>query len=409
VSAGSQSLDLVAAYGFDEGTGSVLTDLSGHGNSGRIHGATWTARGKFGTALDFDGGGSVVLIPPSPSLDLTQAMTLEAWIQPTATQTGWRAILHGELDSYFLFSGSRAGALKPGGGGTFGSSTELMASPAPVPTNAWTHVALTYDGAVLQLYLDGRLVARRLRWYPGRVPTAALDGMPIPVGGRVESRAVRERLRAGATLHVEAVASAPVPTLAPLVNLLDPFRNEILLVAAEGDDLVFHLRTRADAVGFDSPMVHARGAMRGLTPGSDLLITLSRAGRTYCLTVNTRPTCGLGFTFGMGWTLFLSSQLPPGWPHVVLNTLWMAGLLFPFGFWLRRRWESLLGALLLAASVMVTYAVGHLNITAPEFVGASVGILAGCGCWLATARHTLRELPDRLNEKATGPRISRMP
>ena len=45
---------LVAAYGFDEGTGTTVADTSGNGNTGTVAGPTWTI-GKFGAALSFDG------------------------------------------------------------------------------------------------------------------------------------------------------------------------------------------------------------------------------------------------------------------------------------------------------------------------------------------------------------------
>ena len=39
---------LVAAYGFNEGSGSSTTaDLSGNGNTGTISGATWTTSGRY--------------------------------------------------------------------------------------------------------------------------------------------------------------------------------------------------------------------------------------------------------------------------------------------------------------------------------------------------------------------------
>ena len=42
---------LVAAYGFEEGTGNTVADLSGNGNVGTINGAAWTTSGKYGKAL----------------------------------------------------------------------------------------------------------------------------------------------------------------------------------------------------------------------------------------------------------------------------------------------------------------------------------------------------------------------
>src|SRR5204862_1438779 len=42
---------LVAAYNFNEGTGSTVTDASGNNNTGTLANATWTTNGKYGNAL----------------------------------------------------------------------------------------------------------------------------------------------------------------------------------------------------------------------------------------------------------------------------------------------------------------------------------------------------------------------
>jgi hypothetical protein len=96
---------LVAAYSLDAGSGRVARDASGNGNAGRIDGATWTTRGRFGGAIRFNGAGDIVRIPASASLNLRGAMTLSAWIRPSESQTGWRTILHRQTDAYFLTAG----------------------------------------------------------------------------------------------------------------------------------------------------------------------------------------------------------------------------------------------------------------------------------------------------------------
>ena len=53
---------LVAAYGFDEGSGATVTDASGSGNNGTITNATWAASGKYGKALQFNGTNALVTI-----------------------------------------------------------------------------------------------------------------------------------------------------------------------------------------------------------------------------------------------------------------------------------------------------------------------------------------------------------
>jgi hypothetical protein len=96
---------LVGAYAFDGGSGDMAIDASGNGNTGTIHGAKWTPRGRFGSAVRFDGGGQTVRVPASASLDLSAAMTLSAWIRPTESQSGWRTIVHRQTDAYFLTAG----------------------------------------------------------------------------------------------------------------------------------------------------------------------------------------------------------------------------------------------------------------------------------------------------------------
>ena len=59
-SARSQTSGLVAAYSFNEGSGSTVTDLSGNNLTGTIVGATWTTQGKYGNALSFNGSSSYV-------------------------------------------------------------------------------------------------------------------------------------------------------------------------------------------------------------------------------------------------------------------------------------------------------------------------------------------------------------
>src|SRR4029078_478220 len=79
---------LVAAYGFNEGTGVQTKDTSGQGNTGTLTNATWKATGQYGAALSFNGT-AWVTIADAASLHLTTGMTLEAWVRPTSG-TGWR-------------------------------------------------------------------------------------------------------------------------------------------------------------------------------------------------------------------------------------------------------------------------------------------------------------------------------
>ena len=72
--AAAASSGLVAAYGFDEGSGTTVTDASGNGNNGTVANGTWSTAGKFGGALSFNGTSSVVTVPNSASLQLSTWM-----------------------------------------------------------------------------------------------------------------------------------------------------------------------------------------------------------------------------------------------------------------------------------------------------------------------------------------------
>ena len=66
--------------------------IVGFGNNGTVSGATRSTAGRYGGALSFDGVNDSVSVPDAASLDLTNNMTLSAWVRPTGA-TGWRTVL----------------------------------------------------------------------------------------------------------------------------------------------------------------------------------------------------------------------------------------------------------------------------------------------------------------------------
>ena len=92
--AGPASADPLAAYSFDDGNGTVLSDASGQGNTLDLaNGPMWVA-GRYNTALSFNGWDTrAVARSYSPALDLTgHSFTLSAWINPRSNDT-WQMIV----------------------------------------------------------------------------------------------------------------------------------------------------------------------------------------------------------------------------------------------------------------------------------------------------------------------------
>jgi hypothetical protein len=153
------AVGLVAAYGFNEGSGTAVADLSGNGNNGTVSGATWSSAGKYGGALSFNGTSSLVTVPGSASLDLTTGMTLEAWVDPAQLETAWRCVLFKERPADMVYALYASNGTHPNGQIYFGGAEHNVVGTSAVAVDAWTHLAVTFDGSTLELYVNSVLVS----------------------------------------------------------------------------------------------------------------------------------------------------------------------------------------------------------------------------------------------------------
>jgi len=152
----------VAHWDMDEGSGAKINDKSGNGNDGTlVNGPTWT-QGKYGSALSFDGVDDYVDAGNQQNLQITGPITITAWVK-TSNVTSYNGI----VTKYYAENGKRGFALEfnpfnPTGGGLRfiisrdGTSTSIV-STNEVSINEWEHIAATYDGSTMKLYVDGIL------------------------------------------------------------------------------------------------------------------------------------------------------------------------------------------------------------------------------------------------------------
>ena len=165
------------ALAFNENSGTTVADTSGGNHSGAALNTAWTA-GKYGAALTFNGTNSWVTVNSAAALNLTTAQTLEAWVYPTTT-SGWRSVVMKEPNGLYYLeasNGSVAGA-GPSAGLNTGSLQDVY-GPAGLPLNTWSHVATTWDGATLRMFVNGVQVASKAVSGPLLTST-----QPLRIGG----------------------------------------------------------------------------------------------------------------------------------------------------------------------------------------------------------------------------------
>ncbi len=159
----------VGYWKFDEGSGSTAYDSSGNGNNGTLkNGPLWVS-GVNGTALSFDGSDDYVSIPDSSSLDIGgNQISFEFWMNsavdlphPTTPEEA----------TYFFDKGDAyVGSIQMDVGNPTYYGRLTFSLPFSTPdnkyirstkdswnANTWFHIALTYDGNIMRIYVNGVL------------------------------------------------------------------------------------------------------------------------------------------------------------------------------------------------------------------------------------------------------------
>ena len=131
-------------------------DIQGS-NNGTLLGGTTFAPGMVDQAFSFNASlNAGVLIPSSPGLNPTEAITIDAWVKPSSFPNGAPTVVRKDqqdlsVPQYLLAigDGATAGVAHCNIGG-FGTPVG-----GSVPLNQWSHLACTYDRQTVRLYVNG--------------------------------------------------------------------------------------------------------------------------------------------------------------------------------------------------------------------------------------------------------------
>ena len=144
----------VGMWLFDEGSGDAAKDSTGTCEDGVINGATWVD-GNFGKALSFDN--SYVEVPDTPELNPKEAMSMACWVYVTGNAGSHRDIISKDGESaerQYLITASDINRFRAHIWTADGVANYFDGNTT-VELETWYHIAQTYDGDTLTLYVNG--------------------------------------------------------------------------------------------------------------------------------------------------------------------------------------------------------------------------------------------------------------
>ncbi|MHC4346881.1 MAG: LamG domain-containing protein [Planctomycetota bacterium] len=191
---------LVGWWKMDDAAGETVADSSGKGNNGKVFGATKWGKGHVGKGsleiTNYQEGENLtsggVTIPDSPMLRPSR-FTVAMWVKFTevAKQKAMaRVFQKGNDNTETMIILGGGGADNRGNSNpaiAFAMATETrgdvhsVKAPGQFAGGKWYHVAASYDGSDMVLYVDGKVAAKKTI---GQIELVAVEGEPLIIGNR---------------------------------------------------------------------------------------------------------------------------------------------------------------------------------------------------------------------------------
>jgi hypothetical protein len=319
------SADMVAWWRGEPVSGNTVSDAMGAHDGGFFRGsstanASYTPDGKVGSAFAFDGAVHV-RVPDAAELRLGE-LTAEAWVFPTSSSGSFQTfIAHGSATSQnpTWWMGMSNGVPQFISRHLGAGSLLALSSPSPLPLNDWAHVAISFDGAVKRLYVDGAESASQsapglLVYDQSETPLTigadlSVNVSSAPFTGRVdEATLYRRALSSDEIFGIADADSAGKKTAGPYIN--SPSRLPDAIV----DQVFSHAFT---SVSGSLPVSFGLSTSSTLPPGlalapAGVLSGVPTALGKFAFVVRATDTAGLFAEQRCVFRAFASVSLPAG-------------------------------------------------------------------------------------------------
>lgn len=225
----------VGTWSFNEGYGTVAHDTSLAPDNGTLQGSPQWTKGRFWSALSFDGNDSTVNIPDRSIFEAPQ-VTVSAWVNSTNPGSFRYIVAKGASGciaaSYALYTGANGGLefyVSSNGGLSYNISPDAGTN---IWDGNWHSVVGTFNGSEVDLYVDGKEVGSgtadttpisyglpttndlSIGNYP--VPTANFpDCGNLAFSGKIDEVHVFNRALGAQEVHLGYVASGYLPQQFP--------------------------------------------------------------------------------------------------------------------------------------------------------------------------------------------------
>jgi len=213
-----EDINLVGYWKFDEGSGQFAEDSSGHLNGGTLkNGPVWGDG-----ILCFDGNDDWVEVNDSNTLDITNQITLSAWVYFDNNPTKWTKVVIKPYQSYSdpwelycIDFGHKSGSP------AYNVPRFIITDGVPasdygiaydvnytLPEGSWHQIVGTYDGSIAILYVNSQPVASS----SATLQIGAND-MPLSIGGRLGTNDSFNGCVDNVRIYNRALAQEEVATL----------------------------------------------------------------------------------------------------------------------------------------------------------------------------------------------------